>query len=99
MVPARTPIVDPMTADTPIEHIDRADHFVRERLVGDRRRPGRVAEVSPALIELLRVKPRAPHPDADHRNPLGAMRGILFWSMVGAGMWAGLFTLIRDLLR
>ena len=73
----------------------------------DRRRPGRLHEVSPALIDLLRSRSTVDLADAgagslgpgqrdeDEWGSLGPARGILLATVVGAGLWAGLYWIIK----
>ena len=94
-------MIDLMTADPSIEQVNHPEHAAGERVVQDRRRPGRLQHVSPALVELLRSKSNAEMPprDDDTGNPLWVLPGILLWAVVGLAMWAGLFSLIRIVLR
>ncbi len=88
-----------MTADPPTDQFNDAEHVARSRIVQDRRRPGRLQQVSPALVDLLRSKPDAVLPGSDEGHPLGAIAGILLSAVVGLAMWAGLFWLMRILMR
>jgi hypothetical protein len=88
-----------MTADPPTEQVDHAEHAAGMRDLQDRRRPGRLRQVSPTLIELLRSKPDANLPGGEDEHPVPAVTGILLWSVVGLAMWAGLFWLVRLALR
>jgi len=63
----------------------------------DRRRPGRVTHMSPALIKLLRWRPGID--DWNAGNPLGAARGIMLGTAFGLVAWTGLIWSIADLLR
>ena len=90
-------MIDRMTADPPSQQVNESEPAARVYRARDRRRPGRMEQVSPALIELLRSKPDTELPGQDH--PLGAITGILLSAVVGLAMWAGLFWLIRILLR
>lgn len=60
-------------------------------LKADRRRPGRLADVSPELIPLLRGQGTAvPNPDHAFGNPdqLHGARGVAAGVAVGAAIWA-----------
>ena len=60
----------------------------------DRRRPGRVEQVSPAIIPLLRDPARCVDTDQD-TDPLAPARGVVFglllsvalWALIGLGVW------------
>jgi hypothetical protein len=74
------------------------------RLLQDRRRPGRLEHVSPALVELLRFRPiadvrQSEDEDWEAWNALGAARGIMVETVLGLLMWAGLIWVIADWLR
>lgn len=73
-----------------------------EASVSDRRRPGRVNNVSPELIPLLRSQPAEPASDAppqfgDH-DQLGAVRGIAIGAALSAPLWVGIALLGRWIL-
>lgn len=60
--------------------------------VADRRRPGRVDDVSPELIPLLR-KPTADTPiefDEDEVDQTAAIRGVFFGVLISAPIWAAI---------
>jgi hypothetical protein len=65
-------------------------------VVTDRRRPGRLAQASPALIPLLRKPTQFVDTELNsNTDPLAPARGILvglllsvpFWALVGLGVW------------
>jgi hypothetical protein len=94
-----------MTADPRTEHLNDADAepmpAARGGAAGERRRPGRLERVSPALIALLRSDARADLPrdeDREAGTTLAPMQGILLAAVVGLLMWTGLFWLARELL-
>jgi hypothetical protein len=62
--------------------------------VPDRRRPGRPATVSPALIELLRWSPPPAVGEAERKSDLSAAQGILLGILAGLSIWAGIYFLI-----
>ena len=67
----------------------------------DRRRPGRSEHVSPALIDLLRLRPNADvlrSEDRKAENALGTAQGILLGTVLGLPTWAGSFWLVKNLL-
>jgi hypothetical protein len=85
-----------MTADP------TSDQRTDGKTAEDRRRPGRIEQVSPTLVGLLRGKadaeaPRTGEPEAG--DELGAARGILFAVVAGLAIWGLLFWAIRALLR
>jgi hypothetical protein len=67
----------------------------------DRRRPGRLDHVSPALLGLLRARPNpdAPHlHDREAGSSLGAAQAIGVSAIVGALCWTGLIGLVIRLI-
>ena len=61
----------------------------------DRRRPGRLAEVSPHLLPLLRAEERGslpPLPEETYENDrlLGAGQGLALGIVLGGALWAGI---------
>jgi hypothetical protein len=95
-----------MTADQATQELnDAAAERIRAAPVwapNDRRRPGRMERVSPALTELLRLQPSLDMHHLDNReahDASGLVRGVLFGAVPGLLMWVGLIWLLEDLLR
>jgi hypothetical protein len=95
-----------MSAYPPTEHRTDADAEaappVPAGVPGDRRRPGRLERVSPALVGLLRADPKADFlrdDTGDGGDALRPMRGILLWSVLGLLVWAVLFWSVWGMLR
>jgi len=78
----------------------------------ERRRPGRLANVSPNLLPLMRhagpldlaheAKGLGPVPltfDPEDAEPLRAARGVLLGAVVGLGFWLACFAALDLLLR
>ncbi len=61
----------------------------------DRRRPGRIEDVSPELIPLMR-HPDELEPDRDDLRP---MTGVLVAVALSVPVWAGIALFIRWLIR
>jgi hypothetical protein len=83
-----SPIADPVIAPSP------------RPATADRRRPGRVACVKPALIDLVRQQPSgatveradAPQEVSDSLAPargilLGILIAVPFWCLLAVGLW------------
>jgi hypothetical protein len=95
-----------MTADLATEHLSEAEAEripdAPVRAPEDRRRPGRSEHLSPALIELLRLRPNPDMlrgEDREAQYALGTAQGILLGTILGLLTWAGMFWLIEVLLR
>ena len=71
-----------------------------EGALDDRRRPGRLKEVSAELLPLLRAVPDADTlGGADQgTDPLRVFRGLLFGTAIGLMIWAGAFCIVRTAL-
>ena len=68
----------------------------------ERRRPGRMQHVSPALLGLLRSRAGAPVPaaeDEDSRGAIATAQGVLVAVLLGVLMWVGGIWLVAALLR
>ena len=101
-----------MPATPPTKHRNdaEAEPITRrpENTPRDRRRPGRLEQVSPALIDLLRSYPGADAMPGENRkaqtardlddSSLGAARGILSAAVVGLLLWGGLFWIVKSWL-
>jgi hypothetical protein len=74
----------------PSTAVDASDPQVVER-----RRPGRIANVSPALIPLLRGS-NAPPPDTEEslENDMAPARGIVFGALISVLFWAVLVWIV-----
>ena len=71
-------------------------------VLDDRRRPGRSADASPELIELLRGSTSGepvPPVENDVTSPLAASRGIKVAVMLSAPIWVLALVLVAWLLR
>ena len=62
----------------------------------DRRRSGRMSDVSPELLPLLRGT--STDQDAKHSDQLSASRSIAVWVLVSIGLWILLGSLLYILL-
>ena len=62
--------------------------------VVERRRPGRIAHVSPALIPLLRDSNVLPDSGESPENAMAPVRGIVFGVLLSALFWATLIWII-----
>ncbi len=73
-----------------------------EAAVSDRRRPGRLDEVSPALIPILRTGEHPPVLDetVEYGEPdqIAGARGVFFGVVLSAPLWVGIAYLGRWLL-
>jgi hypothetical protein len=94
-----------MTADLATEHLNEAGAGripdAPARALQDRRRPGRLQHVSPALIGLLRFRADAEvlqNEDGEAENARRTAQGMLFGTVLGLLSWVGLFRLIEHLL-
>jgi len=77
-------------------------HVAPARILQERRRPGRSELVSPALIELLRLRPNVealPSADRPTGDAIAAARGIMLGAALGLPIWAGLIWLVAVVLH
>lgn len=72
-----TEVDAPTTAETTIDTTDR-------------RRPGRVENVSPTLIPILRVGEPATEIEFDEVDQAAAVRGLAFGVLLSAPIWVGI---------
>jgi hypothetical protein len=82
--------------DTPKADLAETVAVAAPSVVQDRRRAGRVQQVSPTLIPLLRDSDLCVDIDLDEdSNPLGPARGVMvaclvsvpFWGLIAIGCW------------
>jgi hypothetical protein len=70
--------------------LEQADPLAQaDALQGERRRPGRVDNVNPALIPMLRgCDAAAPHYDLEDGDALAPARGIVAGLALSSAVWA-----------
>ncbi len=74
---------------------------VAEAAASDRRRPGRLKQVSPELIPILRTAESAPTLEEDmalEDDQLAGMRGVAFGLALSVPLWVGIAYVGRWLL-
>ena len=73
-----------------------------EAAVTDRRRPGRIEQVNPSLIPILRTGEHPPHVNEpiefDERDQVAGARGLFFGVTLSAPLWVGIAYVGRWLL-
>ena len=75
---------------TEVTEVDAPPATLTAADVTDRRRPGRLENVSPALIPILRTsEPEIPI-EFDEVDQASAVRGLAFGVLLSAPIWAGI---------
>lgn len=75
---------------TEVTELETGPSTETKAAVTDRRRPGRMQEISPDLIPLLRSQDQDPTIEFDDVDQNAAARGLVFGVLLSAPIWAAI---------